>query len=78
MNGKLARISVTALLMLVVLVPIYWMAAASLKSNKEITVTLQTVIPVRRDAETDRSAPRSRPRRYAGSGGVTMARLGHG
>jgi len=37
MRGRLLRAGVTALLLAVVLLPIYWMAAASLKSNKEIT-----------------------------------------
>jgi multiple sugar transport system permease protein len=37
MNGKLLRVGVTSVLLLIVLLPIYWMAAASLKSNKEIT-----------------------------------------
>jgi multiple sugar transport system permease protein len=34
---QLARPAVMAVLLVVVLLPIYWMAAASLKSNKEIT-----------------------------------------
>jgi multiple sugar transport system permease protein len=37
MNTRIARGLVIALLLAVVLLPIYWMAAASLKSNKEIT-----------------------------------------
>lgn len=37
MIGKLGRISVIGFVLTVVLLPIYWMAAASLKSNKEIT-----------------------------------------
>ncbi len=37
MSGRLARGAVMALLLGIVLLPIYWMAAASLKSNKEIT-----------------------------------------
>jgi multiple sugar transport system permease protein len=37
MSARLGRAAVTALLLAIVLVPIYWMAATSLKSNKEIT-----------------------------------------
>lgn len=37
MSARLARGAVMALLLGIVLLPIYWMAAASLKSNKEIT-----------------------------------------
>ena len=37
MRGRIARSVVTAMLLAIVLLPIYWMMAASLKSNKEIT-----------------------------------------
>jgi multiple sugar transport system permease protein len=37
MKRTLLRIVVSAIILLIVLLPIYWMAAASLKSNKEIT-----------------------------------------
>ncbi len=37
MSGRILRGVVMALLLAIVLIPIYWMAAASLKSNKEIT-----------------------------------------
>ncbi len=37
MIGRILRALVTAAVLVVVLLPIYWMAAASLKSNKEIT-----------------------------------------
>jgi multiple sugar transport system permease protein len=37
LGTRLARVVVTVLLLLVVLVPIYWMMAASLKSSQEIT-----------------------------------------
>ncbi len=37
MGGGVARAGVIAMLLAIVLVPIYWMVAASLKSNKEIT-----------------------------------------
>lgn len=37
MTGRIIRAAVTAAILGIVLVPIYWMAAASLKSNKEIT-----------------------------------------
>jgi multiple sugar transport system permease protein len=37
MIARILRAIVTVLVLVIVLVPIYWMAAASLKSNKEIT-----------------------------------------
>ncbi|MEK1887107.1 MAG: carbohydrate ABC transporter permease [Phyllobacterium sp.] len=37
MNIRLARIAVIAFILTVVLVPIYWLATTSLKSNREIT-----------------------------------------
>jgi multiple sugar transport system permease protein len=37
MIGRLLRGLTAAIILLIVLLPIYWMAAASLKSNKEIT-----------------------------------------
>lgn len=37
MIGRLLRAAVTAVVLGIVLLPIYWMAAASLKSNQEIT-----------------------------------------
>lgn len=37
MIGRILRAAVTAVVLAIVLLPIYWMGAASLKSNKEIT-----------------------------------------
>lgn len=47
MMRQIARGAVTALLLVIVLLPIYWMVAASFKSNREITqeATLYPVAP---------------------------------